>query len=160
MKTSIHGHPHRLWQTVFLWTALLLACTARAQPTVDWLTLDAGGGVQISANYTANFTLGQFDVGAAGSSSARYRIITGFWALQDFGPARGRPELSIVVSGPNVILSWPSPSTGFVLEQTDSLNAIPATWSDTMGLVSDNGLIKSITIAHDVAKRFYRLRKP
>jgi hypothetical protein len=59
-----------------------------------------------------------------------------------------------------VVLSWPSPSTGFILQHTDSLNVLPATWSDTPGLVSDNGFIKTLTLPHNLSKRFYRLRRP
>ena len=131
-----------------------------AQSGIDWFTMDAAGGAQSSANYVANFTAGQNDVGPTFLNSANYRIIPGFWALEDLGPATGLPELSIALSGANVILSWSSPSTGFVLEQTDSFNVLPAAWGNTPGVVSDNGFIKSITIPHNVAHRFYRLRKP
>jgi hypothetical protein len=148
----------RAWHLIL--AALALAMNAPAQPAIDWFTLDAGGGAHSSASYVINFTAGQTDVGAAAISSANYRIIPGFWALEDMGPATGLPELSITLSGANVILSWPSPSTGFVLQHTDSLNVLPASWFDTPGLVSDNGFIKSLTLPHNLSKRFYRLRRP
>jgi hypothetical protein len=140
--------------------AFALSVTAHAQSSIDWFTLDAGGGAHSSANYVMNFTAGQTDVGSTVLNSANYRIIPGFWALEDLGPATGLPELSIAESGPNVVLSWPSPSTGFILQHTDSLNVLPATWSDTPGLVSDNGFIKTLTLPHNLSKRFYRLRRP
>ena len=140
--------------------SLVLAVTTHAQTVIDWFTLDAAGGAHSSANYVVNFTAGQNDVGSSTLSSANYRIIPGFWALEDLGPATGLPELNIALSGANVILSWSSPSIGFVLEQTDSFNVLPAAWGNTPGVVSDNGFIKSITIPHNVAHRFYRLRKP
>ena len=140
--------------------AFALSATAYAQSSIDWFTLDAGGGAHSSANYVVNFTAGQMDVGSTVLNSANYRIIPGFWALEDLGPATGLPELSIAESGLNVVLSWPSPSTGFVLQHTDSLNVLPAAWSDTPGLVSDNGFIKSLTLPHNLSKRFYRLRRP
>jgi len=126
---------------------------------INWFTLDAAGEAQFSANYLVNFTAGQNDVAGATLTSARYKLMPGFWALEDLGPATGRPELLIVLSGGDVILSWPSPSPGYVLEQTDSFDVLPASWSNTPGAVSDNGILKSITISHSVAKRFYRLRK-
>ena len=148
-------------KTCFL-TLLLAALTGgvRAQSAIDWFTLDAAGGAQSSASYVVNFTAGQNDVGSAASSSANYRIIPGFWALEDMGPATGLPDLSIALSGPRVFLSWPSPSAGFVLQHTDSLDVLPAAWSDTPGIVSDNGFIKSLTLPHNLSKRFYRLRRP
>lgn len=139
---------------------LALAATTHAQSAIDWFTLDAAGGAQSSANYVVNFTAGQNDVGSTVVTSANYRIIPGFWALEDMGPVTGLPELSIALSGPRVFLSWPSPSTGFVLQHTDSLDTLPAAWSDTPGVVSDNGFIKSLTLPHDLSKRFYRLRRP
>jgi hypothetical protein len=145
---------------ILLFSLVALTSAARAQSVINWFTLDAGGGAQSSASYLVNFTAGQTDVGTTVLTSANYRIIPGFWALEDLGPATGLPELDIVLNGANVILSWPSPSTGFSLEQTDSLNVLPASWSNTPGVVSDNGFIKSITIPHNVAKRFYRLRRP
>ena len=149
--------------TQWLLTALAtfaLAFAARAQPAIDWLTLDAGGGAQSSANYVVNFTAGQNDVGSTTQSSANYRIISGFWALEDLGPATGLPELSITLKEVNIVFSWPSPSTGFVLQQTDSLDVLPASWSSTLALVSDNGFTKSVSIPHGETKRFYRLRRP
>jgi len=145
---------------ILLFSFLAFAASTRAQSVIDWFTLDAAGGAQSSASYVLNFTAGQNDVGPTVVSSANYRIIPGFWALEDMGPAVGVPELSIVLSGPRVILSWPSPSAGFVLQHTDSLNTLPAAWSDTPGVVSDNGFIKSLMLPHDLSKRFYRLRKP
>jgi hypothetical protein len=145
---------------ILVFSLFALTLRAPAASVIDWFTLDAGGGAQSSANYVVNFTAGQTDVGPTVLASANYRIIPGFWALEDLGPAIGLPELSIALNGANVILSWPSPSTAFVLEQTDSLNVLPASWSNTPGAVSDNGFIKSITIPHNVAKRFYRLRRP
>jgi len=142
-------------------TALVaLALTVRAQTSIDWFTLDAGGGAHSSANYVINFTAGQNDVGAMEAASASYRIIPGFWALEDMGPATGLPELSIVLSGANVILSWPSPSTGFVLQFKDSFNPFSPAWADSPALVADNGFIKSVTIPHNLVSRFYRLRRP
>ena len=139
---------------------LTVALHADAQTVIDWFTLDAGGGAQSSANYVINFTAGQTDVGPTVINSANYRIIPGFWALEDMGPATGLPELNIALSGPRVILSWPSPSTGFVLQHTDSLNVLPAAWLDTPGVVNDNGFVKTLTLPHNLSKRFYRLRRP
>ena len=160
MNTSQPLSSASVYRALLLLVVLALTGTARAQTTINWFTLDAAGGAHASANYLVNFTAGQPDVGTNAPSSANYRIIPGFWALDDLGPADPRPELSIVLSGPNVILSWPSPSTGYVLQQTDSLDTLPAAWSNTVAIISDNGVLKSLSVPHNVAKRFYRLRKP
>ena len=140
--------------------SIALAATCQAQTSIDWFTLDAAGGAQSSANYLVNFTLGQTDVGTDSPSSANYRIIPGFWALEDLGPAIGLPELSIALNGDDVILSWPSPSTGFLLQDVGSFDLDPPPWGNTLGAVADDGFKRSISIPHHTAQRFYRLRRP
>ena len=160
MNTSKPSCPGRLRQWWLTLMVFALVTSAHAQPVIDWFTLDAGGGVQSSANYLVNFTMGQADVGSTAPGSANYRIIPGFWALEDLGPTTGLPELSITLMGANVVLSWPSPSTGFILQHTDSIDAIPANWVSTLAVVSDNGFVKSVSVPHNVSNRFYRLRQP
>lgn len=136
------------------------AWTTRAQTTIDWFTLDAAGGASSSAIYLINSTAGQNDVGSTFLNSANYRIIPGFWALENLGPATGVPTLTITLSGANVILSWPSPSTGFILQHADTFSTLPVAWANTPGAISDNGFTKSLTIPHNQAHIFYRLRRP
>ncbi len=62
--------------------------------------------------------------------------------------------------GANVMLSWPSPSTGLVLQQKDSFNPPPPARADSLMLATDNGFIKSVTVPHNLASRFYRLSRP
>ncbi len=138
----------------------MLANTTSAQTAIDWFTLDAAGGAQSSSAYVINSTAGQNDVGNTSGASANYRIVPGFWALENLGPSTGLPTLSITRSGLNVVLAWPSPSTGFALQQADSLDSFPIPWANTAGVVTDNGFIKSITLPANVAKRFYRLQRP
>ncbi len=160
MNTFNPPCPGRLRHCLAAFAAFVMMSHAQAQSAIDWLTLDAGGGVQSSANYVVNFTAGQTDVGSTAPSSANYQITPGFWALEDMGPATGLPELNIMLKGGNVVLSWPSPSTGFQLQHTDSLEVIPASWVTPLILVSDDGFNRSVSVPPDQLKRFYRLRRP
>lgn len=135
------------------------ALAAPAQPVINWFTLDAGGGAQASASYVLSATIGQGEVGGSTPASASYRLVPGFWALEGL-PATGLPQLNVTLNGANVLISWASPATGFVLEHTDSLDATPAAWSNTPGVINDNGSVNTIAVPHNLAKRFYRLRKP
>jgi len=135
-----------------------LAISARAQSTIDWFTLDAAGSAVASASYIINDTLGQDD--AATLTSANYTIIGGFWALENLGPATDFPELHISPApSANVLLSWPSPSPGYTLQENTNL-ANPGGWTDVIGPVSDDGLLKTITRPDAGTNRFYRLHKP
>ena len=68
------------------------------------------------------------------------------------------PTLFIQLSGNSVIVSWPSPSTGFVLRQSASLG-IPV-WSEVVQAPGDNGTIKGVTLTLSLGGTFYRLMKP
>jgi hypothetical protein len=67
------------------------------------------------------------------------------------------PALSITRSGANVILSWPAPSTGFVLQKTPTLS--PPAWADVSQMpVVMNGQ-NTVTEDASTGKAFYQLRK-
>lgn len=71
------------------------------------------------------------------------------------------PMLTITRIGVNQVrLSWPSPSTGYNLESTGNLNS-PIIWTPVNTTVTDNGLLKSVTLFIDgnTAARFFRLKK-
>jgi len=68
------------------------------------------------------------------------------------------PLLTIRLGASNAALvSWPSPSTGFSLQQTASLN--PTNWVAAPQTVNDDGTWKFINVAPPVGNRFYRLIK-
>jgi len=68
------------------------------------------------------------------------------------------PPLAITRSNNMVIVSWPSPSTGFTLQQNNQLNT--TNWVTPMELVTDTGTNKFITVDPNISSRFYRLFKP
>src|SRR5207253_9256822 len=103
--------------------ALLLTAGAvvEAQPfAIDWFTIDGGGGTSSGGNYTLSGTIGQPDAGTL--SGGNYTLEGGFWPGIVMPSTTGlAPTLFIQLSGNSVIVSWPSPSTGFVLRQSASL---------------------------------------
>jgi hypothetical protein len=81
------------------------------------------------------------------------------FTLDTTGTQPGAPTLTITPSGDSVIISWPSPSTGYLLQQNGNL-ANTNGWSAYGGTVNDNGTIKSVTIGPTGGNWFYRLLKP
>jgi hypothetical protein len=68
------------------------------------------------------------------------------------------PTLSIVSSNSTLILSWPLPSTGFVLEATPSLR--PPNWQPAPeSAVTNNGLLE-VMVPVNPGSRYFRLHKP
>ena len=70
------------------------------------------------------------------------------------------PSLNIQHTAPNtVVVSWPAPSTGFVLQQnTNGVSSM--NWSNVTATIQDDGTNLSISISPGPRVRFYRLFKP
>lgn len=85
-----------------------------------------------------------------------------YWALDNVlvtGPGVTAPVLTIRAKTTNsVVVSWPSPSTGFTLQENVGLN--PANWVATGQTVSDDGTNKFVIVNPAVGQRFYRLSNP
>ena len=70
------------------------------------------------------------------------------------------PTLSVLHSGEQVTISWPTVNTAdFALEQADSL-AAPAGWVTNAATVTDDGANKSVTLPAMKRSQFFRLRRP
>jgi probable HAF family extracellular repeat protein len=66
--------------------------------------------------------------------------------------------LAISKSGANIIVSWPSPSLGFVLQENTNL-ANTNGWTNYGGTVSSNSTTLSVTLTPTTGQKFYRLKK-
>ena len=70
------------------------------------------------------------------------------------------PALSVLRSGTNVVVSWPSVDTAdFTLEQAGTL-AAPANWVTNTARVTDDGANKSVSIPATNSPQFFRLHRP
>jgi hypothetical protein len=68
------------------------------------------------------------------------------------------PDLAVVRSTNNVVLSWPSGTGDFVLQQNDNLAT--TNWSDVLVTPDDDGTNKRVTLPGDLQRDFFRLRGP
>jgi uncharacterized delta-60 repeat protein len=68
------------------------------------------------------------------------------------------PSLNIAQSNAVMIVSWPSPLTGFVLQQNTNLSS--PHWNTPSETVTDNGTTKSISVSPTPGNRYFRLFKP
>jgi hypothetical protein len=140
-----------------LGTALLLTGSADAQYSIEWHTIDGGGGTSTGGVYSVSATIGQPDAGAV-MSGGNYTLQGGFWAIQAV-QTPGAPLLSITRTTTNTVaVSWPSPSTGWTLQQnTNSISSV--NWSNAPGTILDNGTTKTLIVNPPTGNRFYRLFK-
>lgn len=137
---------------------LLLIFVIQAQNyTIDWFKVAGGGGTSSGGQYNVSGTIGQHDAGGP-MTGGNYSLTGGFWSLISIVPTPGAPTLTIQWINPTTVkVSWPSPSTGFVLQQNNDLKT--SVWPDYSGTVTDNGTIKSVTITPPSGTLFFRLKK-
>ena len=128
--------------------------SAFAQPyTIDWHTIDGGGGTSTGGAYSVSGTIGQPDAGPT-MTNGPYAVTGGFWALPRAVQTPGAPLLSIVAAGPGFAeISWTPDTPGFVLQETTGLS--PTNWV-TCASGTNNPTVVSMTNA----ALFYRLTKP
>jgi hypothetical protein len=93
--------------------ALGLTTGALAQNySIDWYTMDGGGGISTGGVYSVTGTIGQPDAGAL-MSGGNYTLQGGFWAIKAV-QTPGAPLLSIARTTTNTVAVFlPTPSTGF-----------------------------------------------
>jgi hypothetical protein len=93
-------------------------------------------------------------------SGGGYSVSGGFWSLLSLVQTPGAPLLSITVTATNTaMISWPSPSTGFTLQQnTNSISSL--NWSNMSAGIQNNGTFKYLIVDPPAGNRFYRLFKP
>lgn len=130
----------------------------RAQSySIDWSTIDGGGGVSTGGTYQVSGTIGQPDAGGP-MSGGSYSLTGGFWSLVAVVQSGGLPNLSIAHSGNSVIVSWPN-TASCTLQTNNNLATVPG-WKAYGGTVSTSSGTNSITISPPTGKLFFRLSQP
>jgi hypothetical protein len=126
--------------------------------SIDWFTIDGGGGTSSGGAYSVTGTIGQPDAGHM--SGGQYTLTGGFWSLVNVIQTPGAPFLKVAQSDGAVAISWPLPATGFVLEETPVLVSAPAAipWNLTSRPYQTNATHIFITVPTPLGRTFYRLR--
>src|SRR5438045_2980873 len=101
-----------------LWVSALVVS---AQPySIDWYKVAGGGGTSSNAQFTISGTIGQAEAGGP-LSGGPYSVSGGFWTIYAV-QTPGAPLLHVSLTTTNtVVVSWPSPSTGFSLHVSTNL---------------------------------------
>jgi len=125
--------------------------------SIDWHTIDGGGGTSTGGVYSVSGTIGQHDAGGP-MTGGNYSLVGGFWALYAV-QTPGAPLLSIKLTTTNTAqVYWTSPSTGYNLQV--NTNLATTNWVTPAETIQDNGAIKFIIVNPPAGNRFYRLIKP
>ncbi len=139
---------------------LVAGLAAHPQPyTLDWSTIDGGGGTSTGGVYSVSGTVGQPDAGWMTGGS--YTLQGGLWDVIAAVRTPGAPWLTVVRTGTNtVVVSWPLPATGWVLEATNAVPQGSAPWPQVEPPYETNGTNLLFTEPLPAGNKFFRLRKP
>jgi len=143
---------------LFLLAGLLIPAAGFCQTyTIDWYKIAGGGGTSTNGSFSVSGTMGQQDAGLTMNGGA-FSLTGGFWSLIALMQTPGSPFLSINKSGNNVIVSWPYPSAGFILQQNNNLST--TNWVTSGFTVTTNSLSNSVNITPPTGHLFFRLANP
>lgn len=140
-----------------LFAALVTATTLAQSYSIDWFTIDGGGGTSTGGVYSVVGTIGQADAGETVISGGAYSLTGGFWSFFAV-QSPGAPDLKIFLSATNTaVVQWPSSATGWTLQQNTNLAGV--SWVTPVETVNDNGTNKFIIVNPPDGNRFYRLTR-
>ena len=140
-----------------VWVMAMIALGACAQTySVDWYTIDGGGGTSTGGVYSVTGTIGQPDAGHM--SGGNFSVDGGFWGIIAAVQTSGAPFLSVSRTATNTVrVSWPYPSTGFALQQNGAMGT--TNWAGVTNVPVQNGQEWEVIVQPPAGNRFYRLLK-
>src|SRR5881394_954861 len=136
--------------------AMVLSSDLRAQPySIDWFTVDGGGGTSTGGVYSVSGTIGQPDAGGPLTNS-QYSVTGGFWGAVLPVQQAGAPTLFIAnLQNGGVKVTWLPNTPGFVLQEAGPLNPTPIAWTNALAAYTNGATIPAAAQA-----RYFRLSKP
>jgi hypothetical protein len=141
---------------IILHSSFCLRASAQSY-SIDWYKVAGGGGTSTGGTYQVSGTIGQPDASGA-MTGGNYSVTGGFWGIIAAVQTPGAPLLSVWRTATNtLVVSWPSPSTGFALYQNTNLNT--TNWVSPPETVNDDGTNRFIVVNPPTGNRFYRLQK-
>jgi hypothetical protein len=156
--TSPHSRRLGRWLAILGVLALSFSAAHAQNFSIDWHTIDGGGGTSSGGGFSLSGTIGQPEANAQPMTGGAFSLTGGFWSLFAVQTPNA-PLLTILrLSANSARVSWPSPSTGFRLQENTDLNS--TNWVNAPQAVSDTGTNRFVTVNPAVGRRFYRLFKP
>jgi hypothetical protein len=122
--------------------------------SIDWYTIDGGGGTSTGGVYSVSGTIGQPDAGTMSGGS--YSLVGGFWGGIIAVQTEGGPKLVIenLLNG-TAKISWSPNTPGFVLQQVNGLTPTPLSWANAPAGYTNGAIIPASPNI-----RYFRLLKP
>jgi hypothetical protein len=128
---------------------------AFAQYSLNWFSVDGSGGTSTGGVYSVSGAVARPDSGRL--SGGTYTVDGGAWALVAAVQTPGAPLLSIRLTSTNtIIISWPAPSNGFVLQDNSALDS--TNWNNVTASPTSADGKNQLIIPAQTGQKFYRLR--
>jgi len=155
MKTTLTlNHTNCAIGTLLL--AFALSAALAQTYSIDWSTLDGGGGTSTGGVYSVSGTIGQPDAGVM--SGGNYTLEGGFWGLVAAVQTPGAPYLWVALTPTNtVVVWWALSETSWQLQATTNLVTAGSIWREYS--YQTNGATCFRIEPPPTGNRFYRLSK-
>jgi len=159
MKVKAQMRKNRLGMAMCSLLWMLGLSLAQGQTySIDWWSVDGGGGASTGGVYSLSGTIGQPDAGKL--TGGNFVLEGGFWGIIAALQTEGTPLLYVTNINGTVRVYWPLPATDCVLEQTLTLSGDPIPWSQVGFPYQTNASHIYINVSPPAGSKFYRLRKP
>jgi hypothetical protein len=143
---------------LFLAALAVIAPSVRAQSySIDWFTIDGGGGTSTGGVYQVSGTIGQPDAGKMSGGS--YTLDGGFWGIIAAVQTPGAPVLRVQITATNtVLIAWPAAASGFSLQQNTAVGS--TNWIGVTNIPVISGGENQVIVPSQPGSKFYRLKYP
>jgi hypothetical protein len=129
------------------------------QYSINWFTIDGGGGTSTGGVFSVSGTIGQPDAGVM--TDGQFTLVGGFWGVIAAIQTPGAPVLTVTRTATNtVVVAWPGPEAGWRLQATASLSTAPVVWTTLPAPYQTCGSNICVLETAPVGNRYYRLFKP
>ena len=146
----------RLALAAFFLLPSAIGLRAWGQYSLDWCTVDGGGGTSTGGVYTVSGTIGQPDAGAM--TGGNYTLSGGFWGIIAAVQTPGAPYVWVMRTETNTVCVWWAVSaTSWQLEATTSLVTGGSVWSGCSYVT--NGANCVHVESPPLGNKFYRLKQ-
>jgi hypothetical protein len=140
-----------------IWLLVFSATLVQAQYSMRRHSFSTVGSKSTGGSYSVSSAIGTTGAGATASGGG-YSVTPSPWSVAVV-ETPGAPKLGIAAAGAAVKVTWPSPSTGWLLQQnTNSVSSV--NWSNVTATIQDDGTTKVLIVNPPTGNRFYRLFKP
>ena len=119
--------------------------------SIDWYTIDGGGGTSTGGVYSVSGTISQPDAGVL--IGGNFTVRGGLWVAPMPIQVEDAPWLSIARTTDGALISWEPPTPGWILQFNTDL-------SSTNWVNAASGETNPVTIPTAPTVRFFRLHKP